>query len=559
MRTTERSEVNTPSEEPPHTQQLALPLDDFSRDARGPGIPRTARVFCNRNLKMSGISWVGFDMDYTLAIYDQPAMDDLSIRATIDKLIKRGYPDFIKTIPVSTQFPVRGLLIDKRFGHVLKMDRYKVVHKGYHGFRELSKEELRALYHSKKIRPATPRYHWIDTLYALSEVATYAALVDAMEKKGYAVDYARLFTDIRECIDEAHRDGTILDEVMSNLPRFLHRDPNLAPTLHKLRSAGKKIFLLTNSRWAYTDKLMTYLLGGAMTEYPTWRNFFDVVIVAATKPIFFTEKRPLLEREGEPPMPRASTPNLDSEPKDVNKAARGSQPPAPASPPNPNAPATHPARKLERGKVYEGGNLQDFERALGVTGDEILYVGDHIYGDILRSKKDSAWRTVMVIQELETEIAAYESCREDFAMLEQLEDAREKLEDDLRYYQARIKDATRQIDHRASKAQDGAPREGPSQAELEADRMRFKRAVERIRGKLRQIEAEVTALERRTDLRFHPYWGSLLKESAEQSSFGKQVDDYACLYTSRVSNFLSYSPQQTFRSPRDVMAHEIGM
>jgi 5'-nucleotidase len=96
-------------------------------------------------------------------------------------------------------------------------------------------------------------------------------------------------------------------------------------------------------------------------------------------------------------------------------------------------------------------------------------------------------------------------------------------------------------------------------AELEADRMRFKRAVERIRGKLRQIEAEVTAMERRIDLRFHPYWGSLLKEGAEQSSFGKQVDDYACLYTSRVSNFLAYSPQQTFRSPRDVMAHEIGM
>jgi HAD superfamily 5'-nucleotidase-like hydrolase len=472
---------------------------------------------------------VGFDMDYTLAIYDQPAMDDLSIRATIDKLIKRGYPDFIKTVPVSTQFPVRGLLIDKRFGHVLKMDRYKHVHKGYHGFRELTREELRALYHSKKIRPATPRYHWIDTLYALSEVATYAALVDAMEKKGYAVDYARLFTDIRECIDEAHRDGTILDEVAANLPHFVHRDPNLAPTLHKLRSAGKRLFLLTNSRWAYTDKMMTYLLGGAMTEYPTWRNFFDVVIVAATKPIFFTEKRPLLERDGE--------------------TLRPAQPP------------------LERGKIYEGGNLQDFERALGVTGDEILYVGDHIYGDILRSKKDSAWRTAMIMQELETEIAAYESCREDFAVLDGLEEQREHLEDDLRYYQARIKELTRQLDARASKARDGAGstprlpehREGSSPAEIEADRMRFKRAVERIRGKLRQIEAEITALERRSDLRFHPYWGSLLKEGAEQSSFGKQVDDYACLYTSRVSNFLSYSPQQTFRSPRDVMAHELGM
>lgn len=502
------------SEAPPHTQQLPLPLDDFaSRDGRGPGIPRPQRVFCNRNLKLSGISWIGFDMDYTLAIYDQPAMDDLSIRATIEKLIKRGYPDFIKTVPVSTQFPVRGLLIDKRFGHVLKMDRYKHVYKGYHGFRELTKEELRALYHSKKIRPATPRYHWIDTLYALSEVATYAALVDAMEKKGYAVDYAKLFTDIRECIDEAHRDGTIIGEVANNLPHFVHKDPNLAAALHKLRSAGKKLFVLTNSRAEYTEKMMTYLLGGAMSEYPKWQNFFDVVIVAATKPIFFTERRPLLERDGETTKPVSGP--------------------------------------LERNKIYEGGNLLELERLLGVSGDEILYVGDHIYGDILRSKKDSAWRTVMIMQELETEIAAYTDCREDFATIEQLDDQREHLEDDLRYYQARIKELSRHIEHK--------PTNGTSVAELEADRMRFKRAVERIRGKLRQIDAELTALERRIDLRFHPYWGSLLKEGNEQSSFGKQVDEYACLYTSRVSNFLQYSPQQTFRSPRDVMSHEIGM
>lgn len=513
-------------------------MEEFSRE-RGPGIPREHRVFCNRNLKLSSISWVGFDMDYTLAIYDQPAMDDLSIRATIKKLIARGYPDFIKTIPVSTQFPVRGLLIDKRFGHVLKMDRHKHVNKGYHGFRELTREELRALYHSKKIRPATPRYHWIDTLYALSEVACYAALVDAMEKQGYAVDYGKLFTDIRECIDEAHRDGTILDEVSSNLPHFVHRDPNLAPALHKLRSAGKKLFLLTNSRWSYTDKMMNFLLGGAMAEYPTWKNFFDVVICAATKPVFFTEKRPLMERDGETVKP-----------------------------------ATAP---LERGKIYEGGNLQDLERLVGATGDEVLYVGDHIYGDILRSKKESAWRTVMIMQELETEIEAYESCRNDFVRIETLEEERDKLEDDLRYYQIRIKELTRTIEHRVAgapkKEANGVPPPAPSTTllasisasagsttpELEAERMRFKRAVERIRGKLRQNEAELVALERRIDLRFHPYWGSLLKEGSEQSSFGKQVDDYACLYTSRVSNFLSYSPQQTFRSPRDVMAHEIGI
>ncbi|HSO33051.1 MAG TPA: 5'-nucleotidase domain-containing protein, partial [Labilithrix sp.] len=193
---------------------------------------------------------------------------------------------------------------------------------------------------------------------------------------------------------------------------------------------------------------------------------------------------------------------------------------------------------------------------------------------------DSAWRTVMIMQELETEIAAYESCKDDFGAIEVLDDQREHLEDDLRYYQARIKELTRTIEHAGGgrARNDGSSRDlaavaaasvapvvaerpapGTSTPELEADRMRFKRAVERIRGKLRQIDAEITAMERRIDLRFHPYWGSLLKEGAEQSSFGKQVDDYACLYTSRVSNFLAYSPQQTFRSPRDVMAHEIGM
>ncbi len=456
---------------------------------------------------MTGIAWVGFDMDYTLAIYDQPEMDRLSIEATQKKLVWRGYPDFVATVPVSIDFPVRGLLIDKRFGHVVKMDRYKVASKGYHGTRKLTTTELRELYQSKKLRPATPRYHWIDTLYALSEVALYTALVDAFEQRGMAIDYGKLFSDIRESIDEAHRDGTILEAVLGDLPRFVKKDPDLAITLHKLRSAGKKLFLLTNSRWPYTDKMMTHLIGGAMAEYPSWRNFFDIVVCAATKPAFFTEKRPLLERDGEHQKP-----------------------------------ATFP---LERGRIYEGGNLLELERALAVNGDEVLYVGDHIYGDILRSKKDSAWRTAVIIQELETEVAAYEDCKEDIARTVQLEDIRDRLEDELRFYQARFKELA------GKKSGNGQA------AAMEAERTRAKRAVERVRGLLRQAEAEQTSLENQIDQRFHPYWGSLLKEGNEQSSFGAQVEEYADVYTSRVSNFLLYSPQQHFRSPRDVMAHEM--
>ncbi|EYF07658.1 HAD-IG family 5'-nucleotidase [Chondromyces apiculatus] len=509
-------------------EQLDLPLGGVSPPTEPTRIPRTRRVFVNRHLRLGQIDWVGFDMDYTLAIYNQTEMDTLSIQGTLSKLASRGYPeDVLRHISYPVHFPMRGLLIDKRHGHVLKMDRFKVVQKGYHGMRELSKEEIRSLYQHRKIRTNTGRYHWIDTLYALSEATLYAGIVAALEARGTEVDYARLFTDIRECIDEAHRDGTIVDVVMNDLPRFIERDPLLAPTLHKLRSAGKKLFLLTNSRWEYTEKMMTYLLGDAMPEYPSFRHYFDVIIVSAQKPTFFQERRPLMVRDGAEIRP-----------------------------------ATLP---LERGAIYEGGNLLDVERFLNVSGDRVLYVGDHIYGDILRSKKESAWRTAMIIQEMEAEVLAHEACRDHYAQSAQLEARREELEDQLRFYQQRFKDLTRQIDEspRTMGGANGSPDATPpvridyAVSFLEAERARAKRTVERIRGQLRAVDADLARIEREVDRHFHPFWGSLLKEANEVSSFGDQVEEYACIYTSRVSNLLGYSPLQTFRSPRDLMPHEL--
>jgi FMN phosphatase YigB (HAD superfamily) len=295
----------------------------------------------------------------------------------------------------------------------------------------------------------------------------------------------------------AHHDGTVQAAILPALEKFVVRDPELAPTLHKLRSAGKKLFLLTNSQWPYTDAMMRYLLEGFMPEYPQWRNFFDVVVCTACKPAFFQERRPLMERDGQQVRP-ASFP-------------------------------------LERGRIYEGGNLHDLERGLGITGDQVLYVGDHIYGDILRSKKESAWRTCMVMQELEGEIVGHDACREDYATLDTLEEQRDHLEEDLRYYQSRFKEL--------------AKRE--ASAAVDADRTRFKRGIERIRGRLRQLEGEAVTIERRIADRFHPY-------CSEASNFGAQVELYGCLYTSRVTNLFAYSAQQHFRSARDVMPHEIG-
>ncbi len=459
-------------------------------------------MFVNRNLTMANIDWVGYDMDYTLAVYNQRAMDGLSIEFTLDGLLRRGYPEYLKRVHYDTRFPIRGLLIDKRLGHVLKMNRYQAVFTGYHGLKRLPKEVLDELYLNKKLRPSSPRYHWIDTLFALCEVTLYSVAVDAMEKRGDRVEFAKLFDDIRESIDEAHRDGRIYRAVTSDLPKYVDRDPELARTLHKFRSSGKKLFLLTNSPWNYTNQMMTYLLGDSMAEYPSWRHFFDVLIVNAQKPSWFKEGRPLMERDG-----------------DTLRELTG---------------------PLERGKVYEGGNLREFERLTRTVGPHVLYVGDHIYGDILRSKKESAWHTAMIIQELDQEVTALESCLGEMLRQRNLNERRDRLEDELRFYQQRFKELAK------SKSED-----------LEQDRARVKRALDNVRRELRSIETEHAVLGETIDLTFHPYWGSLLKEANEMSSFGLQVDTYADLYSRKVSCFHAYSPHQHFRSPHDFMPHEL--
>jgi hypothetical protein len=55
---------------------------------RRPGeITRAERVYVNRNLKLDQVQVVGFDMDYTLALYHQDKMEELSVLTTMHKLV----------------------------------------------------------------------------------------------------------------------------------------------------------------------------------------------------------------------------------------------------------------------------------------------------------------------------------------------------------------------------------------------------------------------------------------------------------------------------------------
>jgi hypothetical protein len=102
-------------------------------------VPTASRIFCNRSLNMNAITAVGFDMDYTLAMYKPETFETLAYEATKKKLVRQfGFPETILDLQYDHTYMVRGLVVDKKRGNVLKMDRHKYVKVARHGFTTLN-------------------------------------------------------------------------------------------------------------------------------------------------------------------------------------------------------------------------------------------------------------------------------------------------------------------------------------------------------------------------------------------------------------------------------------
>jgi hypothetical protein len=164
---------------------------------------------------------------------------------------------------------------------------------------------------------------------------------------------------------------------------------------------------------------------------------------------------------------------------------------------------------------------------------------------MLRAKKVSVWRTAMILQELEEELRHIDTRKEDLGRLDHLERQCSRLDSEITYQQLLLKSLQKLGDEQGVTAT-------IDQAKHEA-----KARLDELRAGMKHHSEELSALEKTLDKQFNPYWGAIFREGTENSRFGEQVEDYACLYTSRVSNFLAYSPLRYFRSPRDHMPHEL--
>jgi HAD superfamily 5'-nucleotidase-like hydrolase len=467
--------------------------------------PFSRRIFINRTLRMEKIRHIGFDLDWTLADYSHGQMSELAFELTLNRLVERGYPQEILTAKFRSEFCRRGLILDIEEGMVLKMNRHRYVGRAYHGRHFLDGEERSRLYRREPLNPNSKRFHFVDTLFELPEVNVFSEVVE-MGRVGKlkSPPFPQLFKDVRQAIDSIHADGTLKERILADLDRYLPRDPGLALALVRMARSGRRLLLITNSEWYYTDGLCRHLFRDALPGLKHWRELFDLVVVNAAKPTFFRRAAPFEE--------------LDDRGESVGEV-----------------------EVPQWNGLYSGGSRENLMRLLRVPGEQVLYVGDHIYGDIVSSKLTSTWRTALVVRELEDELATRGNLisRQRHLLV---------LRSELAHLGQRM-DNLRDVLHLHLDL--GVPEalEEPLVAHIEE-------YLEELRLEHKAMRQHAARLQARISKALNPYWGSLFKQGSNKSLFGSQVNDFACVYTSRVSNFGFYGSDHYFRVMLDPMMHE---
>lgn len=167
------------------------------------------RIFCNRSLNVESIKAVGFDMDYTLALYKPFSFETLVFAEILKKMVANGYPSDILSWTFEPTAMIRGLVIDKKRGNILKLDRHNYVKVAYHGFKELLPQERRTLYDGIAVFKE-PEFSFLDTFFTLVEAYLVSKLVEYKDTHSYEQkSYEDFCLDVRKYLDASHRDDAL--------------------------------------------------------------------------------------------------------------------------------------------------------------------------------------------------------------------------------------------------------------------------------------------------------------------------------------------------------------
>ncbi|TYJ45602.1 hypothetical protein E1A91_A02G068200v1 [Gossypium mustelinum] len=504
--------------EGPIEQVARLEAEEAGSLLRDLGIPSPSAarlsprgIFCTRTLNLRSISAIGYDMDYTLIHYNVMAWEGRAYDYCMENLKSMGFP--VEGLAFDPDLVIRGLVIDKEKGNLVKADRFGYVKRAMHGTKMLSTRAVSEMYGRELVDlRKESQWEFLNTLFSVSEAVAYMQMVDRLDDGVIPadlgpLDYKGLYKAVGKALFRAHVEGQLKSEIMSKPELFVEPDPELPLALLDQKEAGKKLLLITNSDYHYTDKMMQHSFNRFLPNDMGWRDLFDMVIVSARKPEFFQMSHPLYEVvTGEGLM--------------------------------------RPCFKTHTGGLYSGGSAQMVENSLNIHGDEILYVGDHIYTDVSQSKVHLRWRTALICRELEEEYRALIHSRGPRATVVELINQKEV-----------VGDLFNQLRLALQRRTEGRPAQ--TLAATNMDDQELTESMQKLLIVMQRLDEKIAPLLEADGELFNKRWGFLSRAGLwDKSHLMRQIEKYADIYTSRVSNFLNYTPFMYFRSQEQTLAHD---
>ena len=452
-------------------------------------------VYVNRTLNLKRIKYIGLDMDHTLVKYKSENFEELAYEFTLKILVSHfHYPESILDLKFDYNRVVRGLIMDKNGGNLLKISCFGSVRSGYHGLYPIDFNADGDIGKHQYIDLGDPQFDPVDTTFSISCATLFAQLVDLKDKdeRLKLPKYRQLADDIILALDKVHQNDSLKKIVSNDLDKFIIRDEKVVSGIEKFLKHGKKIFIITNSDYNYTNTLLDYTITPFLKEHKRWIDIFEYVLTNSNKPRFFYDKMPFLKIDPETGF------------------------------------MTNTVGSFGPG-LYQGGCAEMLTRELELHPNEVLYIGDHIYSDILRLKKSCAWRTGLVIEELENEVATGHKVAE--------------IKNEITRQMGRKVRLETQTDELISK-------------QIESDTPIDSKQMNQLFAEINKVNERLALLAKKELRSFNPYWGEVMRVGVEESYFAYQLQKYSCIYMGRISDFFSISPRSYFRSRKRPLAHD---
>ena len=447
-------------------------------------------IFVNQSLNLEKISAIGYDMDYTLVHYHPHGWE----QRAYDTLLEYIHHHHTDTPPLSfnPKAVIRGLIIDIELGNILKVCQFGQVKTAYHGNNQLSKTDINHIYGKETIHLSKSRYVFLNTLFSLSIGCLFTQLVESNDQhqlnKTYT--YHNLYTILQKATEYTHLESTLKNEIMQNPHHYIHLNPITVEALKEQKACGKQLFLVTNSNWQYTDAVMSHAFNPYL-ENNNWQSLFSLIVCSAQKPRFFSSEQDAFMID----------------------------------------PSTHmlkPCIKLVKDHaIYHGANAHLVEEYLNTSGQDILYVGDHMYTDINISKRVFGWRTCLIIHELDAEIEALTSNK---LMIQTLINMRKERN----HLTQRLNRLT--LDEHLKKSP-------PS------DMQSLNDSIHELTEIIEEYEQQFSQIN-------NIKWGLHMRSGLQKSHLARQIERYADLYATGVQAFHFTSPNCFFDYISKPLPHE---